>query len=190
MSDLELFTESETNPFSPVGSLDPVDRRRMSLGSEAESDGRSRRLNTVDKTVETFLNRSTGHRLGEKHPNCQYGTTKHVRRPATNGAACSSRDRLMSAVTNMPPEWPSEPSLGAEVKSTLKQITSLLNTVVEDELQRQRNSCPSNFKLLNPNQSRIETSTGCESEVVCICYCCSTHYVYLDVSNSYFCSLK
>lgn len=70
--------------------------------------------------------------------------------------------------------------LGAEVKSALKEITSLLNTVVEqvermeDELQRQRSTAPSSSTDSTPTtaQPPLAVKVSYFPSTVYYCLCC------------------
>ena len=158
MSDQELFTDSEPDFLSPVGSQSPVVELRTSSGSDIESElesGESRRLTTADVMVKAFSNKTAARCLGKKRPSQQDKDVCHERKRSKSGASSSLRNWPAGAA--IASGLSSDP-LGTEVKSALKEITSLLNTVVErverveDELQRQRSTGPSSSSDSTPTR--------------------------------------
>lgn len=159
MSDCDLFSESEPDEICTSSGSD--------IESENEGGGR-RRLTTAEIMAEAFpkkkrITHSATNAVlpSEKRP-CQQATptraNKHIRLDDVRSKSHSSSCYRPSVVS----AGPSLTSVGVddEVKSTLKEITSLLNTVVkrvenvEDELQRQRTTCPSSSSDSTPTRAK------------------------------------
>ena len=174
MSDRELFSESEPdyNPLSPCG---PLHELRTSSGSDIESDNQEdgrRQLTSDEFMAEAFSKKKrlshsvtkNAVRPAEKRP-CQQTTTttranKHTRldvnvRSKSHSSSCHRPYPVLS-----PGPSPKSVEVDDEVKSSLKEITSLLNTVVkrvenvEDELQRQRTTGPSSSSDSTPTRAK------------------------------------
>ena len=167
MSGCKLFSESEPdyNPLSPYSEM----RTSSGLDIESENEGGGRRrLTTAEIIAEAFakkkrLNRSTTNAdiLAEKRP-CQQATpsraNKHTRLDDDRSKNHSSSCHRPSVVS--PGSSPTSVGVDDEVKSTLKEITSLLNIVVkrvenvEDELRRQKTTSPSSSSDSTPARAK------------------------------------
>ena len=180
MSDRDLFSESKLdyNPLSPCGPLNEL--HTSCSGSDIESDNQEdgrRQLTSDEFMAEAFSKKKrlshsvtkNAVRPAEKRP-CQQTTTttranKHTRldvnvRSKSHSSSCHRPYPVLSPGP-FPGPSPKSVEVDDEVKSSLKEITSLLNTVVkrvenvEDELQRQRTTGPSSSRdSTNPNQSQ------------------------------------
>lgn len=149
MSVPEPYAESEPEPLSPSAS---AAYELSSSGSDSD-------------TVETLLNKR---RLSEKRPS-QPSSSKRIRDDGgreRNGASSSLAAAEFSRSSPNPP-------LGAEVMSALKEITSLLNSVVErverveDEMHRQRSTGPSTSSDSTPTRANFKPPL-----VVKVSQCC------------------
>ena len=138
-SELELFSESQPNDdlLSPDCSMNEQHSSSGSdVGSEEDDGGRNRKR-PYQLTSVTRKNKST--RLDV--------------RSKSHSSACHKPCSVVSG----PPSKAVEVD---ETKSALKEITSLLNTVVkrlenvEDELQKQRTTCPSSSTDSTPIRSK------------------------------------
>lgn len=168
MSDNELYSESEPdyNPFSPLNEM------RTSSGSDIESENEEegrRRLTTAEVMAEAFSkNKRLSHsvtknvaRPAEKRP-CQQTTTTRNKttRPELDVRSKSHSSSCHSPPVVSPGPSPKSVEVDNEVKCALKEITSLLNTVVkrvenvEDELQRQRTTGPSSSSDSTPTRAK------------------------------------
>ena len=169
MSDCELFSDSEPdyNPLSPCSALNEM---RTSSGSDIESEnegGGSRRLTTAEIIAEAFskkkrlnLTATNADFPAEKRPRQQAPTkaNKHTRiddvRSKSHSSSCHGASVLSPGLS------PTSVGVDDEVKSALKEITSLLNTVVkrvenvESELQRQRTTGPSSSSDSTPTRAK------------------------------------
>ena len=141
--------------------------RRTSFESDGESNrenhGRKRLSSkyTADKVAEASTTNAIRPRYHKrKEPSLNVSLCKHLHQ----GRDHSSGDSISGLASDeLPP--------GEEVKSALKEITSLLNTVVqrvervESELQRQKSTEPSSSSDVTPTQAKPPIAVK-----VCLCY--------------------
>ena len=168
---------------SEPGSLSPVDfencgaELRTSSGSDIESEVEERRsrLTMPQVMAEAFSSKATARK---KRPIIQ-SKHKDARKRVKEGFSTPSRSDGSSRAIDSPSNL-----VGTEVKSALKEITSLLNTVVkrvervENELQRQRSSCSSSSNEKTPTRAKptlavkvSHLSYTCNIHVLCVTYC-------------------
>lgn len=154
MSASEQFMESEPDALSSSISADEPQASSGSDG-EVESYGSEtrRRLNTV----EAVLTKGVARHHGEKRPS-QATPSRHIhdeRGRKRKGASSST------TATASPRPSPGPP-LGVEVMSALKDITSLLNSVVErverveNEVHRQKYTGPCTSSDSTPTRAKLK----------------------------------
>lgn len=174
MADTLDVPASESSPDS-LSDSEPETIDDVSCESSGESDSENHRRKRLSSKY-------VGDKVAEA---C---TTNFIRphyrkrkKSSLNGSLCkrlhqerdhSSGDSISNATGLASDELP----LGEEVKSALKEITSLLNTVVqrvervESELQRQKSTDPSSSRDVTPTRARVKPPLAVK---VCLCYALS-----------------